>query len=233
MPIFPSKLRTLIFVLFAVVGCASSDWIWHETPHTPRGEVLLPGGERARAYVKCETRFLSNESCLVALGSLTGPKHQLSHLGSLIGNAVRALPEYENWPLSESFISAVTATLRRPGLRVAPYRFVLLSLQPTIVLLLPVPPNNNASFEVALQPPTHGQSGCAMRGEPCEWLQGLTNRLVYSGPLLNSKGTYWFSPDRPDLGLVAVPDEQALYRFPIEPSATLERDGEFFKFSRR
>ena len=135
-------LLNLLTVTLLCAGCTSSDWFWQRSTHEPQGSVLLSSGERAQIFVKCETKFLSNASCVQAFGSTSiGSKFAFRDITSSVWEALRGTPKFKEWPV----IVARRPFLPPQSVRLAPFRIVLVAVDPVIVLLLPSPPNDSAT----------------------------------------------------------------------------------------
>lgn len=194
--------------LATLSGCASYDWFWHKSPHATRGKVTLRNGERADVYIKCVTRFLSNSSCDQAFGgSSFGEKLPLSEINAVVWEALKSSPQFKSWP---------TRTTQRPFLepasvRVAPFRIVLVAIDPVVVLLLPTPSNDNEFTFNEKNFLLH----CRSIHSACGVLSlEIEKPIIYDGPLLHGKGMYWLAPEENDSSLRAIPDNFETYPLP-------------------
>lgn len=226
-PVITETLRFsfALAALLMLAGCTTSDWFWHKDAHSPPGDVILANGERAEIYAKCDTRFLSNSTCERAFGvSSTGGKFSLREIARSVSTALQSTPEYEKWPL----VVAQRHLLPPTSVRIAPYRFVLVAVDPVVVLLLPAPPNDRevAGAEKNLL------LGCQNFYAAClPWLNGLANPLIYEGQLLHGEGAYWLSPELGASKLNPIPSDFQVYPLP-GTNAMLIREGKYLIFSR-
>ena len=187
--------------------------------------MLLSSGERAQIFVKCETKFLSNASCVQAFGSTSiGSKFAFRDITSSVWEALRGTPKFKEWPV----IVARRPFLPPQSVRLAPFRIVLVAVDPVIVLLLPSPPNDSAT--AGLEQGT--LLGCKSISSACTLLSlELANQLVYYGQLLYAEGMYWLSPGSASPKLVPIPNDFNTYSL-AGTNATLRRSGKFLLFSR-
>lgn len=209
----------LVSSMLAVASCSvyrvtASDWGWQDYRGFPSGQVLLPDGTFALPFIKCEREFLSNSQCTTALGSKAGEKQPVEHVTAALWRALKKYPGYADWPPIPSGKA-----------RTAPFRLVWVSLEPTIVIIAPSPPNSTGGrecrFDMKSPPP------------PCVDLPfDITNRVLLGGAIQFAEGTLWFSPEFEGRGLVPIPVGTDRYTFPIGQNLFLQRDGKFWKFGR-
>lgn len=124
----------------------------------------------------------------------------------VLDDYVKSLPEFQSWPTGYG------------QMKVPPYKFFLLTLEPMI--LVAIPANN------------HRQLGC-ISVLACVYSRVITVGYSYIPEAEIGEGALWFSPGSTQ-GLVPLPAEGAEFKFPVQQiNASLFRDGKLWKFRRQ
>lgn len=199
------KVFTLISVF--LVGCVAGDIAWHDTGM--RGPYTFQH-DRARVFEKCGSSVPMSDvrPCKWAFVSANGKRIEIyGEIVPSIDSYLKTAHEYRGWPN--------VAERKRP-----PYKFVVLTIEPLIVVGLPVDIGNTSYC-------SYGSLG-----SNCMSSAVIVNGYSYFSSLPISSGTVWFSPGTTS-GLLDVPTGSAKFVFPIQAvDAKLVQEGSEWKFVR-
>ena len=187
---------TLLFVLSA---CAT----WSEWEPSERivGPIAAAGNARSKVMHRCtagnvvESAYSSSGGrCKTAFKLPSGQLLDMADLELTIDNYLASLEGSASWPIRKHG----SYSKYEP-----PYKFYLLSLEPTVVLVLPFPAGKYRGY---------GCGGPA-NGNRCVGSALLDEGYPYEELPKADSEAYWFSPGKTS-GLVPVATQNGRYRFP-------------------
>ena len=156
--------------LLAIVAGACHPWI----PHPELTPWIAPG-TRAVEYIQ------EVEHSRSVWRDAAGRSFDELKIQNSIEKMLLATKMYEQWPKSQKFTSW-------GALRVAPFRFTLVSINPTVVLMTPFdfgPPTGRAAADVTA---SEGTRGCLVNPQ-------MLNTIECGISAVYAAGMLWFSPD--------------------------------------
>jgi hypothetical protein len=197
--------KRYLLLLITLSGCGLPDVRWHPVTTTgpyiseTRQSQLMQRCDAPRIMVdarRCDFAFTTKEGVLEVEKTVV----------PVLDDYVKNLPEFQSWPTGYG------------QMKVPPYKFFLLTLEPMI--LVAIPANN------------HRQSSCASI-LTCIYSRVITIGYSY-GPVVEiGDGSLWFSPGTTK-GLLPLPSEGNEFKFPVpQIDASLVRDGKQWKFFRQ
>lgn len=214
---FPTAPIALTLIL---AGCAMRDSDWSPSDRVDKGPIA--GGSNARAAVlhRCiegnfvEKAYFSNGGmrCLTAFKLPSGRLLAMDALERAIDDHLRALPDFATWPRDGYHARAAYDP---------PYKFHLLSLEPTLLLATPFPANRH-----------RGNCFGPMNRHLCVSSALVREGFPYDALPEVTGDAFWFAPGL-TIGMASVPTSSEPYRIPLDGiEAYLEKVGGRWTFRR-